>query len=64
MMMIILENYIRKHMKILEKLQLVKEMIRQPGCLLDYLCFKENYKMISIDLSKQQGLDADPQSIQ
>ena len=64
MMMIILENYIRKHMKILEKLQLVKEMIRQPGCLLDYLYFKENYKMISIDLSKQQGLDADPQSIQ
>ena len=39
MMMIILENYIRKHMKILEKLQLVKEMIRQPGCLLDYLYF-------------------------
>ena len=30
------------------------------GCLLDYSYFKENYKMISIDLSKQQALDADP----
>ena len=51
-------------MKIFEKLQLVNEIIRQPGCLLDYLYFKENYKMIAIGLSKQQGLDADPQSIQ
>ena len=29
------------------------------GCLLDYLYFKENYKLIAIDLSKQQALDAD-----
>ena len=28
------------------------------GCLLDYSYFKENYKMIAIDLSKQQALDA------
>ena len=34
------------------------------GCLLDYTYFKENYKMISIDLSKQQALDADPRAIQ
>ena len=34
------------------------------GCLLDYSYFKENYKMIAIDLSKQQVLDADPRSIQ
>ena len=33
------------------------------GCLLDYSYFKENYKMISIDLSKQQALDADPRAI-
>ena len=26
------------------------------GCLLDYTYFKENYKMIAIDLSKQQEL--------
>ena len=29
------------------------------GCLLDYYYFKENYKMIVIDLSKQQVLDDD-----
>ena len=34
------------------------------GCLLDYRYFKENYKMIAIDLSKQQALDADPRAIQ
>ena len=34
------------------------------GCLLDYFCFNENYKMIAIDLSKQQELDADPRAIQ
>ena len=34
------------------------------GCLLDYPYFKENYKMIAIDLSKQQVLDADPRAIQ
>ena len=34
------------------------------GCLLDYPYFKENYKMIAIDLSKQQALDANPRKIQ
>ena len=34
------------------------------GCLLDYPYFKDNYKMIAIDLSKQQALDADPRNIQ
>ena len=34
------------------------------GCLLDYTYFKENYKIIAIDLSKQQDLDADPREIQ
>ena len=33
------------------------------GCLLDYPYFKDNYKMIAIDLSKQQALDADPRAI-
>ena len=32
-------------------------------CLLGYPYFKENYKMIAIDLSKQQKLDADPRPI-
>ena len=34
------------------------------GCFLDYPYFKENYKMIAIDLSRQNELDADPRAIQ
>ena len=34
------------------------------GYLLDYPYFKENYKMIAIDLSKKQVLDGDPRAIQ
>ena len=34
------------------------------GCLLDYSYFENHYKMIAIDLSKQQALDADPRAIQ
>ena len=33
-------------------------------CLLNYIYFKNYYKMILIDLSKQQALDADPKAIQ
>ena len=33
-------------------------------CLLDYNYFKNDYKMIAIDLSKQQELGADPKAIQ
>ena len=33
------------------------------GWLLNYSYFKENYKLIAIDLSKQQALDADPRAI-
>ena len=29
------------------------------GCLLDYTYFKDSYKMIAVNLSKQQVLDAD-----
>ena len=32
-------------------------------CLLDYSYFMDNYKMIAVDLSKQQALDADPRAI-
>ena len=34
------------------------------GCLLDYPYFADTYKMIAVDLSKQQALDADPRAIQ
>ena len=34
------------------------------GCLLDYPYFKDSYKMIAVDLSKRQVLDADPRANQ
>ena len=34
------------------------------GCLLDYPYFKKYYKLIVIDLSKQQKLDTDSKAIQ
>ena len=34
------------------------------GYLLEYSHFKNHYKLIAIDLSKQQALDADPREIQ
>ena len=33
------------------------------GCLIDYTYFKKYHKMIAVDLSKQQVLDADPKAI-
>ena len=33
------------------------------GCFLDYPYFRDNYKMIAVDLSRQQALDADPRAI-
>ena len=34
------------------------------SCVLDYNYFNKYYKIIAIDLSKQQALDADPKAIQ
>ena len=34
------------------------------GCLLDYPYFANTYKMIAVDLSRQQALDPDPRAIQ
>ena len=34
------------------------------ACLLDYFYCKKKYKMIVIDLDKQQKLDADPKAMQ
>ena len=34
------------------------------GCLLDYSYFIDTYKIIAVDISKQQALDADPRAIQ
>ena len=34
------------------------------GSLMDYAYFKDNYKLIVVDLSKQKALDADPRAFQ
>ena len=52
-------------MKILEKLLWVKEMtIQLVVCYIILISKIDHYKMIAIDLSKQQALDADPRAIQ
>ena len=33
-------------------------------CLLDYEYFKDNYRLIAVDLNKQKAVDADPRPIQ
>ena len=33
------------------------------GCLLDYIYFRNYYKMIAVDLSKQQAINVDPKAI-
>ena len=53
-----------KHMKILEKIVTGQGDDYTTGFLVDYPNFKENYKIIAIDLSKQQILDAHPRAIQ
>ena len=57
------KNYMRTHDNI-RKITTGQVNDYATGCLLDYLYFKEYYKMKSIDLSKQQALDADPKAIQ
>ena len=34
------------------------------GCLLYYAYFKDNYRLIVVNLSKQKALDANPRSIE
>ena len=51
-------------MKILGKITIGQEDDYTTGRLLDYAYFKKYYKMIGIDLSKQQALDANPKAIQ
>ena len=36
----------------------------ETGSLLDYACYRKDYKLIACDLSKQKVLDSDPKSIQ
>ena len=48
----------------IEKIATVQGDDYTTGCLLDYKYFKNYYKMIAVDLSKQEALDSDPNAIQ
>ena len=47
----------------IRKLATGKEDDYTAGCLLDYPYFKDSYKVIALDLSKQQALDTDLEQI-
>ena len=47
-----------------ERLQLLKGDDYTTGCLLDYMYFKEHYKLTAIDLDKQQKLNDDSKAMQ
>ena len=57
-------NSMRKIYENIRKIATGKGDDYTTGCLLDYSYFKENYKMIALDLSRQNKLDADPRAIQ
>ena len=59
--MIILEKL---NIKILKRKILGQGDDYTTGSLLDYSYFANTYKMIAVDLSKQQALDADSRAIQ
>ena len=59
----LVKNYIRIHDNI-QKIMMGQGEDYITGCLLDYLFFKEYYKMIAIDLRKQQAVDVDPKAIE
>ena len=59
----LVKNYIRIHDNI-QKIMIGQGEDYITGCLLDYLFFKEYYKMIAIDLRKQQAVDVDPKAIE
>ena len=53
------KNYLRTQDNIL-KITISQGHHYKIDCLLDYLYFKESYKIIAIALSEQQVLDTDP----
>ena len=58
-----IESDIEKYRE-LKKVMIGKGEDYTTGCLLDYNYFKEHYKLVAVDLSKQKELDADPRAIQ
>ena len=58
-----IESDIEKHRE-LKKVMIGKAEDYTTGSLLDYNYFKEHYKLVAVDLSKQKELDADARAIQ
>ena len=58
-----IESNIEKYRE-LKKIMIGKGEDYTTGSLLDYDYFKNNYKLVAADLSKQKELDADPRAIQ
>ena len=48
----------------LEKMLLVKKNDHTTGCLLDCTYLKESFKLIALELSKQQAIDSDTKAMQ
>ena len=59
----LIESDIEKYRE-LKKVMTGKGEDYTKGSLLDYNYFKNHYKLIPVDLSKQKELDADPRAIQ
>ena len=61
------DQLVKSDMKTYDNIQKIEsDQVEQckTGCLLDYPYFKDYCKMIAIDLSKKQALDADLKAIQ
>ena len=57
-----MKNVLRTYNKI-QKIATGQRDYYTTGCLLDHLYFKNYYKMIALDLSKQQAPAIDPKAI-
>ena len=58
-----IESDIEKYRE-LKKVMIGKGEDYTTGSLLDYNYFKEHYKLVAVDLTKQKELDANPRAIQ
>ena len=57
-------NDLMKQYDELRKVSTVQGDDYTTGYLIDYAYFKDNYRLIAVDLSKRKALDVDPSAIQ
>ena len=58
-----INELIKQHNKV-RKVSTVQGDDYTTGCLIDYVCFKDDIRLFTADISKQKALDADPKAIQ